>query len=325
MRGFSRLAARCAGLLVLVATSAWAQQEELWLDTRSAAPVPSQMVLKKGRPYLVTMQGTYNVWANNIVPGDKSGQPEPAPMFPSPKGPTRNVGFDPEFAFAGVKSPNSAPQRASAIQVSLDGGKTWKHPASTAPFNATDHRYAYELMGEDNALQVRFVDNPISDNSGRVQLFLLPAEELWLDTRSAAPVPSQMVLKKGKLYRVTMQGTYNVWANNIVPGDKSGQPEPAPMFPSPRGSTRNVGADPEFVFAGVKSPNSAPQRFSPIQVSLDGGKTWKHPASTAPFNATDHRYTYELMGDDNALQVRIVDNPISDNFGRVQLFLLPGA
>lgn len=324
MRGFSQLAARCAGLLVLVATSAWAQQEELWLESRSAAPVPSKMVLKKGRPYLLTMQGTYTVWGNNVVPGEQSGQPEAAPMFPSPGVATRNVAADPEFVFAGVKAPGTAPLRSNAIQISLDGGKTWKHPASTASFNATDHKYAYELMGEDTALQVRIADKPVSDNFGRLRIFVLPAEELWLETRSAAPVPSQMMLEKGKPYRVTMQGTFNVWGNNIVPGEQSGQPEPAPMFPSP-GANRNVGFDPEFIFAGVKAPGTAPMRHGPIQVSLDGGKTWKHPASTASFNATDHRYTYELMGDGNALQVRFSDNPVSDNSGRVQIFLLPGA
>ncbi|MFE8605467.1 hypothetical protein [Archangium violaceum] len=73
-----------------------------------------------------------------------------------------------------MSEPGRSTPSSSAIQVSLDGGKTWKHPASTASFNATDHRYTYELMGEDNALQVRFSDNPISDNSGRVQIFLLP-------------------------------------------------------------------------------------------------------------------------------------------------------
>lgn len=174
MKGFSQLAARCAGLLVLVATSAWAQQEELWLDSRSAAPVLGQAVLKKGRPYLVTMQGTYTVWGNNIVPGVQSGQPEPAPMFPSPNVAVRNVGFDPEFAFAGVKAPASAPVRVPVIEISLDGGKTWKHPATTEAFNAPEHKYTYEVMGEDSVLQVRINDRPVTDNAGRLQIFLLP-------------------------------------------------------------------------------------------------------------------------------------------------------
>ncbi|MCE9669938.1 hypothetical protein LY474_19245 [Myxococcus stipitatus] len=330
MRSHSRLAARCAGLCVLMAAPAWAQaQEELWLDTQSAAPVTSQTVLKQGWPYLVTLQGTYNVWGSNIVPGTRSSQPEPAPMFPSPKGTSRNVGFDPEFIFAWPKghamdkSPEPAPRRGSAIEVSQDGGKTWRHPASTSAFNASEHKYGYELMGTDTALQVRFVDSPVADNTGRVRIVVVPAEELWLETRSAAAVPSKMVLQKGKPYRVTMQGTYNVWGNNIAPGAQSGQPEPAPMFPSPNVASRNVGFDPEFAFAGVKAPGTAPLRTSAIQVSVDGGKTWKHPASAAAYNATEHKYTYDLTGEDAVLQVRFVDSPIADNIGRVRVLVLP--
>ncbi|HYO73619.1 MAG TPA: hypothetical protein VEU33_46895, partial [Archangium sp.] len=216
-------------------------------------------------------------------------------------------------------------------EVSLDGGKTWKHPSSTAPFNATDHKYNYELAGDDNALQVRLRDNPYADNYGRVQISVLPAEELWLDTRSSSPILSTELLERGKPYRVTMLGTYNVWGNMAPLGAKSGKPEPTPMFPSPKGANKEVGLDPEFVFAWPKgtspdkSPAPAPRRDSLIEVSLDGGKTWKHPSSTEAFNATDHRYTYELTGDGNALQVRLRDKPYGDNSGRVQIFVLPGA
>ncbi|WP_338868295.1 hypothetical protein [Myxococcus stipitatus] len=325
MKGLSQLTARCAGLLVLAAAPAWAQQEELWLDTRSGAPVVSQAALKQGWPYLITMQGTFNVWGNNIVPGPQSGQPEAAPMFPSPGVATRNVGFDPEFVFAGVKAPATAPLRASSVQVSTDGGKTWAHPASTAPFNAAEHKYGYEMTGGDTPLQVRFVDSPLNDNLGRLKIGVVPAEELWLNTRSAAPVPSKQVLQKGKPYRVTMQGTFNVWGNNIVPGPQSGQPEPAPMFPSPGVTNRNVGFDPEFVFAGVRAPATAPLRASSVQVSVDGGKTWAHPATTAPFNAAEHKYTYDVTGDDAPLQVRFVDAPVNDNSGLLRILVLPGA
>ncbi|MFY2558290.1 hypothetical protein ACN469_11720 [Corallococcus terminator] len=64
-----------------------------------------------------------------------------------------------------MKAPGTAPQRAGAIQVSLDEGKNWKHPATTAAFNATEHKYTYDLMVEDALQQVRFADTPISDNS----------------------------------------------------------------------------------------------------------------------------------------------------------------
>ncbi|WNG33555.1 hypothetical protein F0U61_07920 [Archangium violaceum] len=336
VRRLSKLAARCAGLLVLVATSAWAQKEELWLDSQTNTPIRSEQVLKRGKLYRVTMQGTYSAWTFN-APGTKSGKPEPKPMWPSPKGTNTLVGVDPEFMFAWPLGtymdslPEPAPRRSGYIEVSLDGGKTWKHPATTASFNATDHKYTYELTGDDNALQVRIVDSPYADNYGRVQISVQAAEEeLWLDARSNTPIRSEMVLARGKPYRVTMQGTYSAW-NFPKTGAKSGKPEPTPMFNSPKGANKLVGVDPEFVFAwppgsGLeKSKEPAPLRNGSIQFSLDGGKTWKHPASTASFNEKDHKYTYELAGDDNALQVRIVDSPYADNYGRVQILVQPGA
>jgi hypothetical protein len=181
--------------------------------------------------------------------------------------------------------------------------------------------------------ELRFADLSSADALGGLldDVKVIPAEELWLDSQSAAPVSSQRVLEKGKLYRVTMQGTYTVWGSNIDAGARSLQPEAAPLFPSPKGGTRNVGADPEFIFAWSKghalekNPEPAPLRNTIIQVSLDGGKTWKHPATPDSFSAKEHKYTYELMGDGNALQLRINDKPVSDNFGRLQIFLLPSA
>ncbi len=337
MRRLSNSLTLGTGLLMLAAAPAWAQKEELWLDSQSGTPITSTAVLERGTPYLLTMKGTYSAWGSLAIPGANSGKTEPAPMFPSPKGANQQVGIDPEFVFAWPKgsglerSPEPAPLRNSTIEVSLDGGKTWKHPTSTAPFNATDHAYNYELAGDGSALQVRLVDNPHSDNYGRVQISVQPAEELWLDTRSGTPIRSELVLERGKPYRVWMQGTYSAWGGMANPGARSGKSEPAPMFPSPKGANQQVGLDPEFVYAWPKgsslerSAEPSPRRASTIEVSLDGGKTWKHPTSTATFNATDHKYSYELMGDGNAVQVRFLDKPYGDNYGRVRIFVLPGA
>jgi hypothetical protein len=338
MRRLSNSLTLCTGMWMLAAAPAWAQKEELWLETQSGTPIRGTTVLKRGTPYLLTMQGTYNTWNNIADTSPKSGKTEPTPMFPSPKGENKQVGIDPEFVFAWPrgasldKSSEPAPVRASTIQVSLDGGKTWTHPSGTAPFNATEHAYNYELAGDDNALQVRFIDSPYADNYGRVQISVQPAEELWLDSRSGTPIRSELVLKKGKPYRFTIQGTYNAWGSLAALGANSGKPEPTAMFPSPNKANQQVGLDPEFVFAWPKgsslekSPEPSPLRHTSfLEISLDGGKTWKHPSSTAPFNATDHKYTYEVSGGDNALQVRFRDNPYSDNSGRVRIFLLPGA
>ena len=175
LRRFLDFLPLCIGMLML-ATPAWAQQEELWLENQSNTPITSKMVLKRGETYRVTMQGTYSMWSNFAAPGKRSGKPEPTPMFPSAKGTNTVVGLDPEFYFAWPMgssfdtSMEPAPRRSALIEVSLDGGKTWKHPSSTEPYNAAEHKYTYELTGEDNPLQVRNIDKPVGDNYGRVQI-----------------------------------------------------------------------------------------------------------------------------------------------------------
>ena len=335
MRSLPTRNALCTALLVMTALPAWAQPEELWLDSQGGA-VSSQTVLDKDKPYSLTIKGTYSVWRTLSPAGAKSGKAEPSPMFASPKGANKEVGLDPEFVFAwpqGSRQESSSapsPRRLSTIEVSLDGGKTWTHPASTAAFDAAEHEYAYALTGIGNALQVRLVDSPAADNYGRLRLSVQPAEELWLDSQSGTPLRSETVLKKGKPYRITMKGTYTVWKTLAPLGTKSGKAEPAPQFASPKGAAKEAGWDPEFLFAWPKSSGQekssdpSPRRLSTLEVSLDGGKTWKHPSSTAAFNATDHEYTYALSGEDSALQVRLVDNLYGDNSGRVRIYVQPG-
>ncbi|HYO66456.1 MAG TPA: hypothetical protein VEU33_10265, partial [Archangium sp.] len=100
MRRLSNSLTLCTGMLMLAAAPAWAQKEELWLDSQGGTSISSAAVLKRGTPYLLTLQGTYNVWGNLDTPSAKSGKPEPTPMFPSPKGANKQVGLDPEFVFA---------------------------------------------------------------------------------------------------------------------------------------------------------------------------------------------------------------------------------
>ena len=101
------------------------------------------------------------------------------------------------------------------------------------------------------------------------------------------------------------------------------------MFPSAKGANGLVGLDPEFLFAWPSgtafnvSTEPVPRRSALIEVSVDGGKTWKHPTTKDAFNP-EHKYTYELTGAGNALQVRTIDKPVGDNYGRVQITVQPG-
>lgn len=155
-------------------------------------------------------------------------------------------------------------------------------------------------------------------------------EELWLDVTSGKVISSTEPLKSGKLYRITMQGTYSVWRSISQTGPHSGQPEPAPMWPSEGKANHQVGLDPEFLFAwppgssASRKTEPSPRRASAIQMSLDGGESWAHPPCSEPFNATDHKYNYDVTGEGHPLQIRFVDRPYGDNYGRVHIEILPG-
>ncbi|HZH12802.1 MAG TPA: choice-of-anchor K domain-containing protein [Archangium sp.] len=154
-------------------------------------------------------------------------------------------------------------------------------------------------------------------------------EQMWMENQSNDPITSTLVLEQGKPYRLTMQGTYSVWSGFTGQGYLAMKPEPTPMFPSAKGENKQVGLDPEFVFAWPsgaafdKSPEPAPRKSVLIEVSLDGGKTWKHPTTKDAFNP-EHKYTYELTGEGQALQVRNIDKPIGDNYGRIQITVQSG-
>nr|WP_161604934.1 IS66 family transposase [Myxococcus xanthus] len=55
-------------------------------------------------------------------------------------------------------------------------GKTWAHRASSAAVDARERKYTYDLTGEDAPLHVR-LSAPLSDNSGRVRLLVLPGSQ----------------------------------------------------------------------------------------------------------------------------------------------------
>ena len=152
-------------------------------------------------------------------------------------------------------------------------------------------------------------------------------EEIWLDTTSGDPVVAKDILYAGQTYRVTLQGTFNVWPNPSSIGSHSGASEAAPMWPTPGKDNGPVGLDPEFAFAWPpdseleNSATSGPQRVSSVQISLDAGATWSHPDNAQPYDPTRHAYHYEVVGAEHPLQVRFVDAVHQDDYGRLRIVI----
>jgi hypothetical protein len=129
-------------LTLLTAPSVLAENvlETFWLDSNSpnhddtVGPVNSNTVLKIGVPYRFKVDGTLSIWKTP----DTTGKPE----IPS--------GF----------------------QISLDGGINWFNPNPLEQQSNPDHAYTFKVMGEGQALQVKFSGLQINENEGQLQIQL---------------------------------------------------------------------------------------------------------------------------------------------------------
>ena len=180
-------------------------REELWLESRTGTPVIANDTLVAGMAYRLSMQGTFTVWSSLATPAANSGEPEAKPMWPSVTRSDMSVGLDPEFRFAwpsGSSLANSSepsPRRGSSIQFSLDGGETWKHLESSAPYNPRNHTYLYDVEGAGHPLQVRFVDSPYSDNNGRIKIIVQSAGRFDPERLATGGNHSLVAMKDGSI------------------------------------------------------------------------------------------------------------------------------
>ncbi|HEX5754667.1 MAG TPA: FAD-dependent oxidoreductase [Archangium sp.] len=182
LKHLSGALAICLTLLVAVPAPARAQSEELWLESRSSGTLQSQTALQAGKAYRLTLQGTFSLWPDIANPSRLGGEPERAPRFPSPGGAAnKQVGLDPEFVFAWPvgashdRTSEPSPRRQDLIQISLDGGRTWRHPATPAPYAMGSHEYHYPLTGAGQPLQLRVTGGSHSSSYGRLKATLQPA------------------------------------------------------------------------------------------------------------------------------------------------------
>jgi len=173
-------------LLALFTFAVYAQNPTtLYLDSYEAAddgfagPV-STGPLEEGKPYLVTVEGTFSFWALTPSTTICGGAPEAGPIFKSPSPVvTGPVALDAAFIFAypdysslcslGTQLPFLHP----IFQINTDGTlANWTALTPIETSMTSNHTYHYQLMGSSNpkGLSFRIKDDPTHDNNGMLKI-----------------------------------------------------------------------------------------------------------------------------------------------------------
>jgi hypothetical protein len=141
-------------------------------------------------------------------------------------------------------------------------------------------------------------------------------------------------LADGAWYVVTAQGTasFSKPSQWVHPKKRHGRaavvcgtPEDAPLFASPFAATGKVGFDPESMFARITGAHKCGHDALPRttrRFQLSGKSRFHHPTpligrQSAP--SATHAYDYPELGRGGPLQVREIDLPTYDNYGRFKI------
>lgn len=156
--------------------------ECIYLDTYDPTNPPSgnliastTTTLQKGVPYLITIKGTYSVWAVSWWVGNGQGASEAAPQYPSPGTTNGRVAADWEYLFAWYKPTTPAisplPVHVPYQGISLDGGITYNdYVPLGGQFYSPTHTYQYLVEGQGSPAFFKKNDYPTSDNYGRFRI-----------------------------------------------------------------------------------------------------------------------------------------------------------
>ena len=123
-----------------------------------------------------------------------------------------------------------------------------------------------------------------------------------------------------------MDDTFSLW--QAWNGTCDGTPEQTPRYPSPDIPNGPVGADAAYIFAvptgsSLRGSGAFPQGYQGLELSLDGGATWGHPAPLDPEIKPGHTYQYQIIGEGQPLRLRVFDSNPSDNYGQLRIQVRP--
>ena len=131
--------------------------------------------LQKGVPYLITIKGTYSVWAVSWWVGNGQGASEAAPQYPSPGTTNGRVASDWEYLFAWYMPTTPAisplPVHVPYQGISLDGGITYNdYVPLGGQLYSPSHVYQYLVEGQGSQAFFKKNDYPTSDNYGQFRI-----------------------------------------------------------------------------------------------------------------------------------------------------------
>lgn len=151
-------------------------------------------------------------------------------------------------------------------------------------------------------------------------------------TGMAGPVTTSKALKAGRMYLVTVRGTYSAYLETLMDGKGGwtvcGDPVLAPRESKVQGEE---GQDAEFIFAlpvppGVHCPNM-PFTHPNFVISTSGPSgPFVHvdPIGGAPTQVDPHhRYVYEIAGTGQPASFAILDSNTTDNYGSLIIHVHP--
>lgn len=148
----------------------------------------STATLLQGQNYTITITGTFSYWAPSVwgewtgngTTNTCEGKPEQQPMFPSPgreNGPTSNdAGYFyayPIYTWQGEYTCKTGAQRLGrsyVVEMSLDGGRSFRYIAPVDSGYNQSHAYQYRLVGQGYALEVKIEDVFYTDNNGMLKI-----------------------------------------------------------------------------------------------------------------------------------------------------------
>lgn len=201
--------------------------ETLYYDTLGGDTVSTSEALEDGKQYLITVQGTYTGWNENL----DVGTPEADAMFPSSTSgrSSTEVGVDADtlFAYPSDRSGHTI-GHTDTFQISLDGGATFSHhepddgPHSTP---VADHLYKYTVTGSGDVASFRVSDVPgaYGDNYGKLSITIQALDSSGSGGGggpggAGSLVPPSDATLAGEILRVNGSGI-PAWQAGVTEGD----------------------------------------------------------------------------------------------------------